>query len=865
MNNNKESRALPVPDQSLEPAVAFYLTQQTNLQARFQGQHQVVTVHITDSWGKLESKPALRVTFSPDQSIKELAGLIVFGSDPRCHVVLPADNASPVHCTVYAQLNSGPQHWLVRDSSTQGTAVKDDDSSQDAPAKIVHGRRQAVKGLSSICIGYYSFKFHAPVDNAEVRRREDWFHLNKPIPVTRSILDGQLRGLDPEWIQMNLIGEGGGGKVFKYIERNTALLVAIKEQQVRTEAQKAVVMKEINFMKTLRHVSHRHGLKIFANSLKPYLVDIVFDESDNQLEPKIYTAMPLYLGDLGTILPLPSMPTTERVMVQIAEGLQFMHSNLILHRDLKPENILMVSPENIKIADYGWATSLTDTDSLYGMCGTTAYCAPEAFQNHEAHTTAIDVYSLGAIFYLMVDPAEVSRGWVYRYFNGRKRCFNTTFENASSNPPQHFRGLVQSMLAPNPKGRCSLDECIEVVKAQKYDWVKQTPLMVKVAPPYIPTGLFDSPRIANATALQQTSFEEARATVKMPSPTRFAPDNIFEKFQSRQQAPVVPARKDWLPNLPMPKPAAPTPQAVSAQKPCKPAPAQGVDFNAGLPSYEEAPSRNPFAVKIARRRKDKQAPRRNFNVNDEVLGLKTKEKSGLHAPLPAVQGPFKEKSLTVEPLHIVKAGPKVSIRRNKPPNSRQTVRRSRDLTVNIHRAQDARIQRRRDLQERQPPIKKPVADLKGGVYNIAKGYCVVYRALFDLAIEGLAEGGGRLVRMFKDSAGPRRALEHALPNMNANAQLVANMQRRPLEAGSGSRRSTASRSTSSRRQRSVGPYTSQEKRWFEAMRKICEAEKEEKESKAQKKETTPFIYPCMHSGFSRDGVGGILAKITDAR
>ncbi|KAM0797742.1 kinase-like domain-containing protein, partial [Usnea florida] len=203
-------------------------------------------------------------------------------------------------------------------------------------------------------------------------------------------------------MQMNLIGEGGNGKVFRYMERNTGLLVAVKHQQVETESHKALVMKEINFMKTLRHVRSRHVLKIFANFVKPYLVDIVFDQCDNQVQPTIYTAMPLYLGDLGTVLPLPSMPITERVMVQIAEGLRYMHSNLVLHRDLKPDNILMVSPEKIKIADYGWATSLKDTESLYGMCGTAAYCAPEAFKNHEKHTTAIDVYSLGAIFYLMV-------------------------------------------------------------------------------------------------------------------------------------------------------------------------------------------------------------------------------------------------------------------------------------------------------------------------------------------------------------------------------------------------------------------------------------------------------------------------------
>lgn len=267
MNNNRESRALTVPDQSLEPVVAFYLTQETNLPARFQGEHRVVTINGTDSSGKLKSKPALRVTFSQDQSIKDLVGLVVFGSDPRCHIVLPTDVASSVHCTIHAQLNSGPQVWLVDDSSAQGTAFTDDETPRVARVKVVRGRRQAAKGLHAIGIGPYKFIIHAPADKAEVRRREDWFRLNKPIPVTGSMLDRQLGGRAYDWTKMNLIGEGGNGKVFRYMEKNTALLVAIKEQEPRTETAKAAVMREINFMKTLRHVSCCHGPKIFANSV----------------------------------------------------------------------------------------------------------------------------------------------------------------------------------------------------------------------------------------------------------------------------------------------------------------------------------------------------------------------------------------------------------------------------------------------------------------------------------------------------------------------------------------------------------------------------------------------------------------------
>lgn len=255
MTDKKHGGASPMPDQASEPIVAFYLTQETDLPAKFQGEYQVVAIKIPSSSGKPVKKPALRVTFSHDQSIQELVGLIGFGSDPRCHVLLPPDVVSSVHCRVYAQLNSGPRVWLVEDDSPQGTQVEDDETIRDKQVKIVHGRRQATQGLYVIKIGPYSFQIQAPVSSIEVRRREDWFRLNKPVPVTMSMLGEQLDGRTCDWLRMDLVGKGGYGGVYRYMEKYTALYVAIKEEELRRPKDKLRVKKEVDYMKTLRHVS----------------------------------------------------------------------------------------------------------------------------------------------------------------------------------------------------------------------------------------------------------------------------------------------------------------------------------------------------------------------------------------------------------------------------------------------------------------------------------------------------------------------------------------------------------------------------------------------------------------------------------
>lgn len=42
-------------------------------------------------------------------------------------------------------------------------------------------------------------------------------------------------------------------------------------------------------------------------------------------------------------------------MQQLLQGLDFLHTNLVLHRDLKPANILVSNHGEIKIADFGLA------------------------------------------------------------------------------------------------------------------------------------------------------------------------------------------------------------------------------------------------------------------------------------------------------------------------------------------------------------------------------------------------------------------------------------------------------------------------------------------------------------------------------
>src|SRR5439155_18893998 len=104
--------------------------------------------------------------------------------------------------------------------------------------------------------------------------------------------------------------------------------------------------------------------------------------------------------------PLTNSPTTKsywksvaRLGRQVANALDYAHSQNVLHRDVKPANLLLDAAGIVWVADFGLAKVLEqDQVSNTGdIVGTLRYMAPEQFQGkHDAHS---DIYSLGLTLY----------------------------------------------------------------------------------------------------------------------------------------------------------------------------------------------------------------------------------------------------------------------------------------------------------------------------------------------------------------------------------------------------------------------------------------------------------------------------------
>lgn len=122
-------------------------------------------------------------------------------------------------------------------------------------------------------------------------------------------------------------------------------------------------------------------------------------------------------------VPAGSAPLDERRLLEWMEQLTWavsrLHENGVFHRDLKPSNILLSEGGNVKVADFGIASVLTEeraeaVTKTGEQLGTSGYQAPELARGipagygewsndrRAAFWIRVDVYGIGAVLYTLV-------------------------------------------------------------------------------------------------------------------------------------------------------------------------------------------------------------------------------------------------------------------------------------------------------------------------------------------------------------------------------------------------------------------------------------------------------------------------------
>lgn len=161
-----------------------------------------------------------------------------------------------------------------------------------------------------------------------------------------------------------------------------------------------------------------------------------------------------------------------RFSLDIARGMQYLHSQGILHRDLKSENLLLGEDMCVKVADFGISCLETQCGSAKGFTGTYRWMAPEMIKEKH-HTKKVDVYSFGIVLWELLTALIP-----FDNMTPEQAAFAVSQKNAR--PPFYpacpmaFRHLISRCWSSSADKRPHFDEIVSILESYSESF-KQDP------------------------------------------------------------------------------------------------------------------------------------------------------------------------------------------------------------------------------------------------------------------------------------------------------------------------------------------------------------------------------------------------------
>ncbi|KAL2866338.1 Serine/threonine-protein kinase bur1 [Aspergillus lucknowensis] len=245
------------------------------------------------------------------------------------------------------------------------------------------------------------------------------------------------------------LGEGTFGEVYKARSKKDGSIVALKKILMHNERDgfPITALREIKLLKMLSH----------SNIMRLREMSVERSKGEGRKKPSMYMVFPYMEHDLSGLLENPAVHFTEAqikcYMMQLLEGLRYLHGNCILHRDMKAANLLISNRGILQIADFGLARPFDEPPPQPGKGGGEAkrdyttlvvtrwYRPPELLLQLRRYTSAIDMWGVGCVFGEMFKGKPILAG------------------NSDLNQAQLIFNLVGTPTEDNMPGWSSLPGC----------------------------------------------------------------------------------------------------------------------------------------------------------------------------------------------------------------------------------------------------------------------------------------------------------------------------------------------------------------------------------------------------------------------
>jgi serine/threonine protein kinase len=224
--------------------------------------------------------------------------------------------------------------------------------------------------------------------------------LSEAVKAPPSLMEGQLSPpkyrVGPYRVE-RLLGRGGMGEVWQGVRDDGAFrkAVAIKIMTTPLEGEGQFLERFRQERQVLANLDHPGIARILdggeLSDGRPYMVmdyveGLALDRHCHERQLSIQDRI--------------------RLMMQVCEAVEYLHSMGVIHRDLKPGNILVTSNGTVKLLDFGIARVNTIgqdavmTSPQHRLL-TPGYASPEQMAG-ETCTPRSDIYSLGAVLYVLL-------------------------------------------------------------------------------------------------------------------------------------------------------------------------------------------------------------------------------------------------------------------------------------------------------------------------------------------------------------------------------------------------------------------------------------------------------------------------------
>jgi len=251
------------------------------------------------------------------------------------------------------------------------------------------------------------------------------------------------RLLDNRYEILEVIGVGGMAVVYKARCHRLNRLVAIK-----------ILKDDYSQDEEFRRRFHAEGQAV-AMVGHPNIVSVYDVSTSSEAD---YIVMELidgislkqYMEKKGVL----NWKETLHFAIQIGKALEHAHSRGIVHRDIKPHNVMVLKNGSVKVADFGIARVMSESNTLTREAlGSVHYISPEQAKGGRVDDRS-DLYSLGVVMYEMITgrppyDGESPVAVAIQHINGGAKMPSTL----NPNIPGGLEQIIMKAMAHDPAAR----------------------------------------------------------------------------------------------------------------------------------------------------------------------------------------------------------------------------------------------------------------------------------------------------------------------------------------------------------------------------------------------------------------------------